>query len=158
MARLRRGGRRSAAALAHTHPRRTACIGVFGGARSSGDEVVRAAQAALAAAERDTRRAAGRRDRPGAGRRGGRRPARRSSAAPLIDAPRRLVRIDAATARLLAARFVVEGEDGEEVLLAEREADDLPQTLLGKRTTCVGRDRELAVLEGICAECVARAA
>lgn len=66
----------------------------------------------------------------------------------------RTVRIDGVTAGLLDPRFVVRplGEDYE--LLAEEEPELSTRTLLGRPTPCVGRDRELATLEAIFAECV----
>jgi tetratricopeptide (TPR) repeat protein len=130
-------------------------IGVFGGARASGDEVVRGAHAALAAQEAvpGVRLAivTGRvqADVEGVGGEAIER------GATMLDADEGDIRIDPPTARMLAGRFIVEGEEGAEVLVGEREIDVLPHTLLGKQTTCVGRDRELAVLEGIWSECVA---
>ncbi|MEJ7735715.1 MAG: protein kinase, partial [Polyangiaceae bacterium] len=130
-------------------------IGVFGGSRTTGDEVVRAAHTALAAqtALPGVRLAiaTGRVQADAEGVAG----EAIERAATMLDEAEEVIRIDGPTARMLATRFLVEGEEGASVLVAEREIDDLPQTLLGKQTSCVGRDRELAVLDGIFAECVA---
>jgi tetratricopeptide (TPR) repeat protein len=66
----------------------------------------------------------------------------------------RYIRLDETTAGLLDARFDVRRDaDGFE-LCGERDVLESPRTLLGRTTTCVGRDRELAVLEGLYQECV----
>ena len=59
------------------------------------------------------------------------------------------VRIDEVTASLLDARF--ERRDG--VLVARHDADQV-RRLLGKVTPCVGRDRELAILDATLDECI----
>ncbi|MGZ3450735.1 MAG: serine/threonine-protein kinase [Polyangiales bacterium] len=64
------------------------------------------------------------------------------------------IRVDPATADLLDARFVVERSADFASLESERDGDDGARVLLGKRTSIVGRDRELRVLEGIFDECV----
>jgi tetratricopeptide (TPR) repeat protein/tRNA A-37 threonylcarbamoyl transferase component Bud32 len=64
------------------------------------------------------------------------------------------IRIDEVTAGLLDSRFFVRTDVGGLELLGERSFVDTRRTLLGKPTPCVGRDRELATLEGIFAECV----
>ncbi len=61
--------------------------------------------------------------------------------------------VDELTAGLLSARFDVREIDGRLELAGERELDEEPRTLLGKSTSCVGRERELATLEAIFAEC-----
>ncbi|WP_437940977.1 protein kinase domain-containing protein [Sorangium sp. So ce341] len=62
--------------------------------------------------------------------------------------------LDDLTAGLLDARFeVAAGEAGYE-LLGEREVIADARALLGKRTACVGRARELSMLEGLLSECV----
>ncbi|WP_437337887.1 protein kinase domain-containing protein [Sorangium sp. So ce394] len=62
--------------------------------------------------------------------------------------------LDDVTAGLLDARFeVAAGEAGYE-LLGEREVIAEARALLGKRTACVGRARELSMLEGLLSECV----
>ncbi|WP_437967230.1 protein kinase [Sorangium sp. So ce260] len=94
----------------------------------------------------------------------------RSSAGEAIDRAARLVedarraraagdadpaiRVDALTAGLLEGRFAVDGAAGGGLLRAEREAPEAARTLLGKRTPCVGRDRELRALEDLFDECV----
>jgi hypothetical protein len=64
------------------------------------------------------------------------------------------VRIDNVTAGLLPARFDVVPDRGAYVLRRELELVQAGRTLLGKPTPCVGRDRELAIVESIYAECV----
>jgi len=64
------------------------------------------------------------------------------------------IRLDGATADLLGTRFEVEGAPDHRYLGNEQGRDDVPRTLLGKATTCVGRDRELTLLEGTFDECV----
>jgi tetratricopeptide (TPR) repeat protein len=70
------------------------------------------------------------------------------------------VRIDRVTAALLDSRFVQEARP-EGALLRGKRAMGAVRTLLGRPTPCVGRDVELAMLEGIVAqssnESVARA-
>jgi tetratricopeptide (TPR) repeat protein len=64
--------------------------------------------------------------------------------------------VDAVTAGLLAARFEIRdgGPRGWRTLAAEKPLADVPRTVLGKATACVGRDRELALLEGTFDECI----
>jgi tetratricopeptide (TPR) repeat protein len=72
------------------------------------------------------------------------------------------IRLDEVTAGLLDARFDIGGDDVGLHLRGMRDLAEPPRTLLGHATACVGRDRELAMLEGIFDEClsepVARAA
>jgi tetratricopeptide (TPR) repeat protein len=64
------------------------------------------------------------------------------------------ISIDEVTAGLLGARFEIGGDaDGLE-LRGERAVHEVSRTVLGKPTACVGRDRELAVLDGVFGECV----
>ncbi|XYI03028.1 protein kinase domain-containing protein [Sorangium sp. So ce1128] len=70
------------------------------------------------------------------------------------DEDAQAVAIDEVTARLLDARFVVKESAPGLALLGERELTGGARTLLGKATPCVGRDRELAALEGLFRECV----
>jgi hypothetical protein len=64
------------------------------------------------------------------------------------------VAIDELTAGLLDGSFEVElGEHGPE-LYGERELERGVRTLLGKPTSCVGRDRELATLRALFNECI----
>jgi hypothetical protein len=68
---------------------------------------------------------------------------------------RAAIRLDETTAGLLDLRFEVGGDTRGLVLHGEREVLEATRTLLGKPTPCVGRERELALLDGIFAECVA---
>jgi tetratricopeptide (TPR) repeat protein len=71
-----------------------------------------------------------------------------------------VVRLDEVTADLLGERFEIGGlGDGVEgagrrTLIGERQRGDRPRTVLGKTTACVGRERELDLLEGTFVECV----
>ncbi|APR79788.1 Adenylate cyclase [Minicystis rosea] len=126
-------------------------IAVFGGARSTGDEAVRAARAALLAAERvpglQLAIATGRALTGVTGlsgdllERGAREIDRHGAPAIHLDEP---------TARLLAEHFVIE----DRVLSGVRPAAAAPRTLVGKPTPLVGRDRELASLEAAFTECI----
>ncbi len=134
-------------------------IAVFGGARTTGDEVVRAARASIAASERlPGIRLAIATGRALSGMTG--------LSGELIERGVRVVehemqptasgwpiRIDEATARLLTEHFVVDGPVDARVLAAFRPAAAPPRTLVGKPTPCVGRDRELATLDATFAEC-----
>ena len=63
--------------------------------------------------------------------------------------------VDEPTANLLDERFVVSERDGRKYLRGVRDAaggNEPVRTLLGKATPIVGRDRELATLEGLWAE------
>jgi tetratricopeptide (TPR) repeat protein len=69
-----------------------------------------------------------------------------------------VIRLDEVTADLLGARFEIAGqEEGSlrRVLVGERQLGDRPRTVLGKTTDCVGRERELDLLEGTFDECAA---
>ncbi len=72
----------------------------------------------------------------------------------LLDSPSMHVRIDEITGGLLDSRFEVGGDLSSLLLVAERDIIEVSRTLLGKVTPCVGRDRELAVLAGLYAECI----
>jgi tetratricopeptide (TPR) repeat protein len=135
-------------------------IAVFGGARTTGDEVVRAARAAIAATERIAgvrlAIATGRALTGVTGLSGdvierGVRVVERDAHRPAGAWP---IRIDEATARLLTEHFVIEGPENARVLAGVRPAAAPPRTLVGKPTPCVGRDRELATLDATFAECV----
>ncbi|HVU50567.1 MAG TPA: protein kinase [Polyangia bacterium] len=73
-----------------------------------------------------------------------------------------VVRLDEVTADLLGARFEIAGAGGSaegdagarRTLVGERQRGDRPRTVLGKTTACVGRERELDLLEGTFEECV----
>ncbi len=63
------------------------------------------------------------------------------------------IRIDGITDGLIEARFVVERDDVGALLLGERRDESETRTLLGKPMPCVGRDRELSILEALFEEC-----
>ncbi|MDB4956768.1 MAG: protein kinase [Myxococcales bacterium] len=67
----------------------------------------------------------------------------------------RPIRVDEVAAGLLDIRFVIEGDDAGLVLAGERDVADGGRTLLGRPTSCVGRERELAALGATFDECVA---
>ncbi|WP_433926181.1 serine/threonine-protein kinase PknK [Sorangium cellulosum] len=64
------------------------------------------------------------------------------------------VRMDEVTAGLLGSRFDVTRDKGGLRLHGEREALATTPPLLGRPTPCVGRDRELALLEAAFSHCV----
>jgi eukaryotic-like serine/threonine-protein kinase len=72
------------------------------------------------------------------------------------------IAVDPATAGLLDPRFVLVDRGARRLLGGLRDAGEPVRTLLGRATPLVGRDRELAALEGLWIECadeqVARAA
>jgi hypothetical protein len=63
------------------------------------------------------------------------------------------IRVDSMTASLLDARFVVI-QDGEDNFLAGEREQTAQRKLLGKETPCFGRERDLAMLSGLVAECL----
>jgi hypothetical protein len=65
------------------------------------------------------------------------------------------VLVDEITARLLGSSFELRPAGSAYVLIAERSALDGPSGLLGKPTPCVGREKELALLEATLDECIA---
>jgi len=65
------------------------------------------------------------------------------------------IRLDDATAGLLAAHFELEGADRTPELGAEREAPETSRTLLGRPTPHVGREQELLGILGSFEHCVA---
>lgn len=73
----------------------------------------------------------------------------------LLEIPTDGLVVDAVSATLLSAQFVVEDAPGHKVLrgeqLARREG---PPKLLGYQTTTVGRDRELSMLDSTLQECL----
>jgi hypothetical protein len=74
--------------------------------------------------------------------------------AQLARAGRSPIALDEVSAGLLDARFdVVESGTGS-TLLGERAVVQGARTLLGRPTSCVGRDRELGALGGILEECI----
>jgi tetratricopeptide (TPR) repeat protein len=64
------------------------------------------------------------------------------------------IRIDEMTAGLLGARFVMEVIGSEHVLVGKRVGGEAERLLLGRISPCVGREKELALLEATFAECV----
>ncbi len=62
--------------------------------------------------------------------------------------------LDEASAALLETRFEIGGAEDRRRLLRERLGGEAPRTLLGQITPFVGRDRELARLEGLCQEAI----
>jgi hypothetical protein len=64
------------------------------------------------------------------------------------------LRVDYGTAALLEGRFELHQEGDVHVLLGEAHAPETVRTLLGQPTPCIGRDRELATLSGVLAECI----
>ena len=73
----------------------------------------------------------------------------------LLRAGVRAVAIDDVTAGLLGPQFVVGGDERGLELFVERPPIDAPRTVLGRPTPFVGRERELASLDGLIDECVA---
>jgi serine/threonine protein kinase/tetratricopeptide (TPR) repeat protein len=65
------------------------------------------------------------------------------------------IHLDDVTAGLLDGRFDVGGDQVGLVLRSEREQAPAERTLLGKPTSCVGRERDLALLFGLFEECLA---
>lgn len=65
------------------------------------------------------------------------------------------IRIDEGIASLLGSEFAVErDETGWTLFDRQARGRELPHTLLGRPSPCVGRDRELALLEGNLAACI----
>jgi len=74
-----------------------------------------------------------------------------ASAAPGDPPP---IALDEISAGLLDARFDVIERHGQLVLCGERPLVQGARTLLGRPTSCVGRDWEIGALLGICDECI----
>ncbi|HEY4118123.1 MAG TPA: protein kinase, partial [Byssovorax sp.] len=135
-------------------------VAVFGGHRTKGDEVARAARAAL----RVSQELVGSRVVVVTGRAvadiiGLAGAVVERGAAELERARAGAVRVDANTTRLLGDAFEVELRGDARVLVGARApregaAPRPPRTLLGKPTPCVGRDRELSMLDALFAESV----
>lgn len=68
-------------------------------------------------------------------------------------AGRTLILLDDSSVGLLDPRFEVRDESGVAVLVAERDVAEV-RTLLGKPTPCVGRERELRMLECLFEDCI----
>jgi tetratricopeptide (TPR) repeat protein len=71
----------------------------------------------------------------------------------LLEAKEPGVRVDDVTRGLLDARFEVEESGGAHALRAVRELALAPRTLLGRPTPCVGREKELGMLDAIADAC-----
>jgi hypothetical protein len=67
---------------------------------------------------------------------------------------RRRILMDDVSADLLDTRFEMRPITGGFSLESERLADDATRLLLGRPTPCVGRERELGILEGVLTECI----
>lgn len=129
-------------------------VAVFGSDRSTGDEPLRAASAALAL----------RREIPNAnlfvatgrtlgGLAGLPLDAVERGARPVgADGSTMRVRIDEPTARLLGDAFEIRRVGAELLVFGERRPQGWARTLLGGTSVCVGRERELAQLEALYAE------
>jgi tetratricopeptide (TPR) repeat protein len=79
---------------------------------------------------------------------------KRGGAGPIEDGKLAPIAIDEVSAGLLDGRFDVRGSPEGLWLHGERARVEGTRTLLGTPTACVGRDRELATLEALFAECV----
>ena len=75
--------------------------------------------------------------------------------AQLASGKKQPIHVDEVTAGLLDSRFTVKSDGAGLELIGEQAATDAGRMLLGKPTPCVGRERELVMLEGFFAECVA---
>ncbi len=62
--------------------------------------------------------------------------------------------IDELTAGILGERFEVAQDERGRRLVGPRREDEAPRTLLGKVAPCVGRDRELGILDATLRECI----
>jgi tetratricopeptide (TPR) repeat protein len=73
----------------------------------------------------------------------------------LQNTPLGMIRIDEVTALMLGSRFVIDATSRDYFLWRESPLDESTPLLLGKPTPCVGRGRELAMLEGLLDGCIA---
>ncbi|WP_437675560.1 serine/threonine-protein kinase [Sorangium sp. So ce131] len=81
--------------------------------------------------------------------------AQAAQASPSAQAAQRApIHVDALTAALLEGRFEIDVVSTTPRLLAELAQPEAARSLLGKRTPCVGRDRELRALEDLFEECI----
>ena len=62
--------------------------------------------------------------------------------------------IDELTAGILGERFEVAQDERGRRLVGPRREDEAPRTLLGRVASCVGRDRELGILDATIRECI----
>jgi DNA-binding winged helix-turn-helix (wHTH) protein/tetratricopeptide (TPR) repeat protein len=67
----------------------------------------------------------------------------------LQGSPPGTIRLDATTAELLVGQFMIEGDGDNRYLTGPRTLEDVPRTVLGKTVPCLGRDRELKLLDDI---------
>ncbi|MFO0559151.1 MAG: protein kinase [Polyangiales bacterium] len=122
-------------------------LAVFGASRTTGDEAMRAARAALVVQhEQPTARVS----------LGTARALAAGAAPPMevvercakdLDRARGAIAVDEDTARVLRAHFVIEGADGAWVLRGERASyTAVSSKVLGREVPMVGRERELEVL------------
>ncbi|MFO0756168.1 MAG: protein kinase [Byssovorax sp.] len=140
-------------------------IGVFGGARSTGDEALRAARAALLLAARvpgarlsivTGRALSGLAGLSGeAIERGAIELDEASESGESASSAPAAIHLDEASALLLAEHFQIDRRGAHRVLSGVRGGVAPPRTLAGRVTPCVGRDRELSILEATFAECSA---
>jgi hypothetical protein len=72
----------------------------------------------------------------------------------LAQTPSPGVRIDDVTMGLLGERFEVRPDVYGSILVGRRSGAEQPRTLLGKPTPCVGREKELNLLDGTLRECI----
>ena len=68
------------------------------------------------------------------------------------------VSLDEVTAVMLAGRFRIERDAGARILHGELARGEAEPSLLGRHIACVGRSRELSILEGVFAGCVGESA
>jgi tetratricopeptide (TPR) repeat protein len=69
------------------------------------------------------------------------------AAAQLLEPHPGCIRVDAASAGLLELRFRLKSSGDQLELLGELESAERPRTLVGRPTPCVGRERELSMLQ-----------
>jgi tetratricopeptide (TPR) repeat protein len=62
--------------------------------------------------------------------------------------------LDDLTVGLIGLRFELRSEGSRTVLVGERRGFQHPRPLMGKPTPCVGRDKELKLLQGVLDECI----
>jgi tetratricopeptide (TPR) repeat protein len=130
-------------------------VAVFGIERSSGDEAVRAARAAM----ESSRAMQGARVALATCRvltnAAGLSAEAIERGATQLEKPGDVIRVDATTARMLENHFRIEVVEGDSVLRGERTSiDESGPQLFGRATPFVGRDRELMTLDAFFAECV----
>lgn len=71
-----------------------------------------------------------------------------------LEDARGVLKIDTVTAGFVEGRFELSPTTHGVIVEGERGASEDQHTLLGKPTRCVGRERELAIVDGFFAECV----